>query len=108
MGWQKLKRATVLQQDHFDCGVACLATLINYYKGVPKLEQIRQWSGTTKQGTTLLGLYQAAQNCGFEAYGYEADLASLKTHQIPVVLHVRLESNWNITWFAGVFPARKF
>ena len=44
---------------------SCLLSLIQYYGGSNNLEKLRELSGTTKQGTTLLGLYQAANKLGF-------------------------------------------
>ena len=46
----------VRQQGQSDCGVACLASIIAFYKGEAQLENLRELSGTTQQGTTLLGL----------------------------------------------------
>ncbi len=63
----------VLQRDYSDCGVACLATLIKFYQGDCRLEKLRELSGTSKQGTTLLGLMQAAKQVGFNAEGLEAE-----------------------------------
>lgn len=84
-------RGFVLQHDQSDCGIACLLSLINYYKGSNTVEKLRELSGTTKQGTTLLGLYQAANQLGFTAQGNEADLQRLKDHSTPLILHVVLE-----------------
>jgi ATP-binding cassette subfamily B protein len=81
----------VLQQDQSDCGVACLLSLVKYYNGEASLEQLRKLSGTSKQGTTLLGLYQAAQELGFDAQGNEADITALIEHGKPVILHVIIE-----------------
>ena len=53
-------KTLVRQQDQSDCGVACLASIIRYYGGQANLERLRELSGTSRQGTTLLGLYQAA------------------------------------------------
>lgn len=92
MSIRKWKKSGVLQQDHSDCGVACLATVIRYYGGAFRLEQIREWSGTTQQGTSLLGLYQAANECGFIANGCESDLRGLREHARPVILHVELDN----------------
>jgi len=80
-----------LQHDHSDCGVACLLSLIQYYGGSGTLEQLRKQSGTSQQGTTLLGLYQAAQACGFDAEGNNADIPALIEHAQPVILHVLIE-----------------
>lgn len=85
------KKTFVLQQDQNDCGVACLLSLIQYYGGSNTLENLREISGTTKQGTTLLGLYQAANQLGFTAQGNEADIQALIDHTAPLILHVILE-----------------
>ncbi|MGC4037246.1 MAG: peptidase domain-containing ABC transporter [Chitinophagaceae bacterium] len=83
----------ILQQDQSDCGVACLLSLIQYYGGANNLENLRRLSGTSITGTTLLGLYQAAKECGFDAEGCEADMQSLIEHGEPCILHVLVESN---------------
>ncbi|CEN38732.1 peptidase domain-containing ABC transporter [Capnocytophaga cynodegmi] len=85
---KQIRKTFVLQHDQSDCGVACLLSLIRYYGGNESLEKLREYSGTTRQGTTLLGLYQAANQIGFEAEGCEADIPSLIKHANPVILHV--------------------
>ena len=80
----------VLQHDQSDCGVACLLSLVQYYSGTHYLEDLRIQSGTTVQGTTLLGLYQAANSIGFEAEGNEADITVLKTYNAPLILHLTI------------------
>jgi ATP-binding cassette subfamily B protein len=81
----------VLQHDQSDCGVASLLSVIKYYGGNSDLETIRKLSGTNITGTTLLGLYQAANSLGFNAQGCEADMAALFKHPSPVILHVLIE-----------------
>jgi len=88
---KKAEKTFVLQQGQSDCGVACLLSLINYYGGTNTLEKLREISGTNTQGTTLLGLYQAAQQTGFEANGCEADIQALIDHKEPLILHVLIE-----------------
>mgnify|MGYP000459927867 CR=1 FL=1 len=80
-----------LQQDQSDCGIACLLSIIQYYGGSNTLEKLRELSGTTKQGTTLLGLYQTANKIGFTAEGNEADLQAIIDHKEPLILHVLIE-----------------
>ena len=88
---QKLIHKTfVLQHDQSDCGVACLLSLVQYYGGAHTLEELRSLSGTTVQGTTLLGLYQAANSIGFEAEGNEADIEVLKAYNAPLILHLTM------------------
>lgn len=86
-----IRTSHVLQHDQSDCGVACLQSLIRFYGGDESLEHLRKLSGTSKQGTSLLGLYQAAQQLGFDARGNEADIQALIDHGKPVILHVVME-----------------
>lgn len=88
-----LKKSFILQQDSSDCGVACLRMLLRYYGSDASLERLRELSGTTKEGTTLLGLYQAANSLGLEAEGCEADIEALIEHRQPVILHIVMEGN---------------
>ncbi|WP_337039166.1 peptidase domain-containing ABC transporter [Elizabethkingia anophelis] len=86
-----LAKTFTLQKDQTDCGVGCLLSLIRYYGGNDTLENLRGKSGTSKQGTTLLGLYQAANSIGFDAEGCEADINALVEHGEPVILHVVMD-----------------
>ncbi len=86
-----IEKTHTLQQDQSDCGVACLLSLIKFYDGAHTIEKLRELSGTSKQGTTLLGLYQAASKAGFTADGCEADIQALIDHNKPVILHVIIE-----------------
>ncbi len=90
MDIKKIKKTFVLQQDYSDCGVACLQSLVKYYDGNISLEKLREISGTTKQGTTLLGLFQGANQIGFTAQGNEADIEAIIDHGKPLILHVLL------------------
>ncbi|MDZ7900743.1 MAG: cysteine peptidase family C39 domain-containing protein [Arcicella sp.] len=87
-----LQKTFMLQQGQSDCGVACLLSLVKYYGGDNRLERLRELSGTTQEGTTLLGLYQSANQIGFDAEGMEADgTDNLKDLENPVILHVLME-----------------
>ncbi len=85
---KKARRSLVHQRDQSDCGVACLASLIGYFDGEARMEHLRERSGTSREGTTLLGLYQAAEAIHLKAGAYEADMQSLKELQTPSILHV--------------------
>ncbi|MDC9722054.1 MAG: cysteine peptidase family C39 domain-containing protein [Urechidicola sp.] len=90
---KQLEKIHSRQLDQSDCGVACLLSVIKYYKGNNTLEKLREISGTTKQGTTLLGLFQAANQLGFTAQGNEADIQALIDHGEPLILHVLINNN---------------
>lgn len=82
-----IRKIHVLQRYHSDCGVACLLSIIQYYGGSESLERLREMSGTTEQNTSLLGLYQAAKQKGFDAKGIRGNIDALKNHEAPVILH---------------------
>jgi ABC-type bacteriocin/lantibiotic exporter with double-glycine peptidase domain len=88
MNKKHIEKTHTLQLDQSDCGVACLMSLIKLNGGTNSIEKLRELSGTTKQGTTLLGLYQVANQIGFTAEGCEADIQALIEHKQPVILHV--------------------
>jgi ATP-binding cassette subfamily B protein len=89
---KKNKIPFIRQQDQSDCGVACLASVVRHFGGEVSLERLRALSGTSKQGTTLLGLCQAAQQIGLEAEGFEAEsIEMLYELPHPVILHVVME-----------------
>lgn len=78
----------LLQKDSSDCGVACLQNILRYYHIDFSLEYLRELSGTDVNGTTLLGLYQAAEKLGFEPTGAEADgTENLKDLNDLCILH---------------------
>ncbi|MCP4458862.1 MAG: peptidase domain-containing ABC transporter [Cytophagales bacterium] len=88
-----LRKHHVLQHGQSDCGVACLAAIIRQYGGEKSLDEIRRLSGTTKTGTSLLGLFQGANVLGFDCKGMEAEgIDNLKELNEPAILHVLLEN----------------
>jgi ATP-binding cassette subfamily B protein len=88
---RKLRKFHVTQLGEYACGLACLSTLSKFHGGEVSQEKLRDISGTTTSGTTLLGLIQAAKEIGMEAKGFEAELSHLKEQEAPVILHVILD-----------------
>ena len=85
---KKLHAVFTRQHGEFSCGLACLSMIIKYYGSYARQEDLRNISGTSLAGTSLLGLYQAAQKLHFAPEGYEADMKSLQSLDIPVILHI--------------------
>ena len=105
---ENYKKIFVKQHGDFACGLACLAMIIKYHGGNVRQEDLRSISGTTLQGTSLLGLYQAATKLNFTANGYEANIDSLKSIHIPVILHVVKNRNLEHYMVCFGFEAGKF
>lgn len=97
-----------LQHDQSDCGVACLKSLVTYYGGDISFEKLRELSGTSKQGTTLLGLYQVANQIGFTAEGNEADIQAIIDHGKPLILHVTIDNRLQHYVICYAFEKNKF
>lgn len=89
-----IQKTFSLQKDQTDCGVGCLQSLVRFYGGDVSLEKLREKSGTSKTGTTLLGLYQCAREIDFEAEGCEANIDALIEHGEPVILHVIIDQKY--------------
>ena len=88
-----LQKHFVLQQGQSDCGVACLLSVIRYYGGDNTLERLRELSGTSIQGTSLLGLQQAANTLGLDAEAFEVEDLEIfkKEATFPCILHVIID-----------------
>ncbi|MEZ0183144.1 peptidase domain-containing ABC transporter [Flavobacterium oncorhynchi] len=95
MNLKHITKTYSLQLDQSDCGAACLLSIIKFYNGNASLEKIRELSGTTRQGTTMLGLYQAASQFGFNADGFEADMQALIDCTPPLILHTLIDNRLN-------------
>ncbi|WP_175418915.1 peptidase domain-containing ABC transporter [Aureibaculum algae] len=80
------------QQDQSDCGVVCLKTVLNYFESDSPLERLREYSGTSSNGTTMLGLLQCANKVGLMTKGYEATLDDLKETKEIAILHTVIEN----------------
>jgi len=78
----------VKQRDITDCGAACLASVAAHYKLNLPIAKIRQFAGTDRKGTNVLGMIEAAQKMGFHAKGVRGDFDSLFKIPKPSIAHV--------------------
>lgn len=85
---QKVPSIKFKQHDITDCGAACLASISAHYQLQLPIARIRQYAGTDKKGTNVLGLVEAARKLGFETKGVRADLESLFHIPKPAIAHV--------------------
>lgn len=67
-----------LQQSQDSCGLACIISIAKLYGKTINEEQLKISSGTTIEGTTVLGLRDAARSINFMAEGFEGDTEDLK------------------------------
>ncbi|MDD3721615.1 MAG: peptidase domain-containing ABC transporter [Lutibacter sp.] len=83
-----MAKITIKQHDITDCGAACLASISAHYNLEIPLARIRQFAGTDKKGTNVLGLIEAAEKLGFEAKGVRGDFDSLFKIPKPAIAHI--------------------
>ena len=83
-----MAKITIKQHDITDCGAACLASIAAHYRLQIPIARIRQYAGTDKKGTNILGLLKAAEKLGFEAKGVRGDFESLFKIPKPAIVHI--------------------
>ncbi|MFZ1456977.1 MAG: ABC transporter transmembrane domain-containing protein [Saprospiraceae bacterium] len=88
MTLSQIEKLHLRQQDQSDCGVACLLMALKYHGGSASMERLREVSGTTKTGTTLLGLIQGGAQVGLHGEGFSAEIIHLQECTDLCVLHV--------------------
>ncbi|WP_213188903.1 peptidase domain-containing ABC transporter [Cloacibacterium caeni] len=90
------------QPDAKDCGPTCLRIISKYYgKSIP-LQQIRVITETTREGSSLLGLSDAAEKLGFKSLGVQINFKTLfEEVPLPCVVH------WNKKHFVVVYKIDK-
>ncbi len=83
-----MAKITIKQHDITDCGATCLASISAHYNLQIPIARIRQYAGTDKKGTNVLGLIEAAEKLGFEAKGVRGELDSLFKIPKPAIAHI--------------------
>lgn len=86
------KQIKVKQRDITDCGAACLASIAAHHKLKLPVSRIRQYAGTDRRGTNVLGLIVAAEKLGFQAKGAKGPFESLFKIPLPAIAHVVLKN----------------
>lgn len=85
---KKIKHSFCLQHTQSSCGLACLVSASKLYGKDINEEQLKISTGTTIEGTTFLGLRDAARELGFDSNGYEGDIQSLKALNTLAILYI--------------------
>lgn len=85
----------IKQHDAKDCGVACLAMILNQYQTTIPISKLRVMSKTDNQGTTAYGMVAAMEQLGFECEVFKSD-ASLWQENLsfPLIAHVVVDGSF--------------
>jgi len=75
------------QADFKDCGPTCLKIIAKNFGKVISIQELRKITETTRAGSSLLGLSEAAEKLGFRSLGVKISLEKLLEAPLPCILH---------------------
>ncbi|TGD57656.1 peptidase domain-containing ABC transporter [Flavobacterium humi] len=90
-----------IQADSKDCGPTCLKIVAKYYGKTIKIQDLRDFSETTREGSNLLFLSDAAEKIGFRTLGVKLNLERLEEAPLPCILH------WNKEHYVVLHDIKK-
>lgn len=89
------------QADSKDCGPTCLKIISKHYGKSIDIQELRDFSETTREGSNLLFLSDAAEKIGFRTLGVKLNLKSLQEVPLPCILH------WNKEHYVVLYNIKK-
>ncbi len=89
------------QADNKDCGPTCLKIIAKSYGKLIDIQQLRELSQTTREGSNLLFLSDAAEQIGFRTLGVRLTLERLNDVPLPCILH------WNKEHYVVLYQIKK-
>ncbi|KFN88479.1 peptide ABC transporter ATP-binding protein [Streptococcus equinus JB1] len=90
-----------------DCGVAALASVAKHYGSRFSLAHLRELAKTNKEGTTALGIVEAAKKIGFETRAVKADMALFEMDDIPYPCIVHVNKQGKLQHYSVIYKAKK-
>ncbi|MFD2942684.1 peptidase domain-containing ABC transporter [Flavobacterium notoginsengisoli] len=95
------KFAHYRQADHKDCGPTCLKIIAKYYGKTINIQELRDFSETTREGSNLLFLSDAAEKIGFRTLGVKLSVQRIEEAPLPCILH------WNKDHYVVLYQIKK-
>ncbi|RKR09916.1 ATP-binding cassette subfamily B protein [Flavobacterium sp. 90] len=95
------KFTNYIQADHKDCGPTCLKIIAKHYGKTINIQELRDISETTREGSNLLFLSDAAEKIGFRTLGVKISAERLDEAPLPCVLH------WNQNHYVVLYKVKK-
>lgn len=89
-----------IQVDQKDCGPTCLKIIAKHYGKILKIQDLRNYSETNRDGSNLLMLSDAAEKIGFRTIGAKLSLEKLQEVPLPCMLH------WNKTHYVVLYAVK--
>lgn len=89
------------QADNKDCGPTCLKIIAKYYGKTINIQELRDFSETTREGSNLLFLSDAAEKIGFRTLGVKLSVTRIEEAPLPCILH------WNKDHYVVLYKIKK-
>jgi len=90
------------QLDAMDCGPTCLRMVAKYYGKTYTLQNLRDKSGISREGVSLQGISEAAEQIGFRTLGVKVDFDKLVNDvPLPCIVH------WKQAHFVVLYGIKK-
>ena len=89
------------QLDARDCGATCIKIVAKYYGKTIPMSELRNMSETTRTGSNLKFLAQAAETIGLKSLPAKIDYNQLKEAPLPSILH------WSSNHFVVLYKIKK-
>ena len=89
------------QTESKDCGPTCLKIIAKYYGKTINIQELREYSETTRDGSNLLMLSDAAEKIGFRTIGVKSSVEQLDEVPLPCILH------WNKYHYVVLYKIKK-
>jgi ATP-binding cassette subfamily B protein len=91
----------VKQHDSMDCGAACLSMVSRFYGRKYRLEELREMTYLDRQGVSLKGISEAAENIGFHTLAVKTSYQRLHEEMpLPCIAHWR-QNHFVVVYEAG-------
>lgn len=90
-----------IQADSKDCGPTCLKIISKHYGKTINIQELRNLSETTREGSNLFFLSDAAEKIGFRTLGVKLSLERLEEAPMPCILH------WNKEHYVVLYDIKK-
>ncbi|PZU90607.1 MAG: ABC transporter ATP-binding protein [Chryseobacterium sp.] len=74
------------QFDGKDCGPTCLKIISAYYKKHLSIQDLRNLSKTSREGSSLYNISKAAESIGFDAFGTKISFETLLEAPLPSIV----------------------
>lgn len=85
---RKLKKVRFIQQmEYSECGLACLAMMLNYYNHRIDLNTLRDEYPAPRGGYSLLNLIEIADSKHLISEAFQSDIDYLKDVNLPAIIH---------------------